>query len=617
MDYEPVEHLKTHLPKKKDDISKKLDEFLKTPKQELKRKTEQMEKNLKKLLKKKTHVSAVLLKGSEVLAQRIPSHLQFNSTFLLPHGTLLPILSTTLPILLENYKRELVFEPMGKILKEKHSSHDHVKDFLSLSLFEIMTKLPRTGDSVNLEDPDLLSKLNQRGRAAFYYTTTVLDTIAEDAWKDALISVAMERSAFSEDGHMLTSLLDLGHYSDMLAVDLVNFYQAPESDAYPLDAGHFLFGWWFNCPRGRKGEGTKCLAPHMPSDTVAILNPAIRLYCIPSLSLHLIIANFGDSSGRQSMSDVIHEDKMIWKQIYSVVDPSSAREAEESGRKAKATAAPPEEKRSAEEEAKSTVAPPEEKRSAEEEANQTESAPEKAKEKEAMSDEFAPEKEGGKTGGVGEKPSAPPNAEPSAPPTAEPSAPPTAEPSAPPPAEPSAPPTAEPSAPPTAKPSAQPEEEEGSGDQGKDQTTAAPPDSMAAPSKTTAAPTESTAAPSGSMEEEDEVVGETVDTLTAKATREARASPGTEPTAARDDSDEDEVVGEGRREGEGEGEGAGEKEDSPLTRAIYVGWPIAVFLFYTIFSHVWVYWIAHLLWIVASSLSSNVYLPRPKTTKRD
>lgn len=569
MDYEPVEHLKTHLPKKRDDISKKLDEFLKTPEQELKRKAEQIEKNLKKLLKKKTHVSAVLLKESEVLAQRIPSHLQFNSTFLLPHGVLLPILSTTLPILLENYKRELVFEPMGKILKEKHSSSDHVKDHLSLSLLEIVTRLPRTGDSADLKDPDLLSKLNQQGRAAFYYVSTVLDTVAQDAWKDALISVAMERSAFREDGYMITSLEELSHYSGMLAVDLVNFYEAPKSDAYPLDAGHFLFGWWFNCPSGRKGKATKCLVPHMPSDTVAILNPAVRVYCIPSLNLHLIVANFGDSSGRQSMSDVIREDEVIWRQIYSVVDPSSAQEAKESGKKAKPM-----------------VAPPEEKRSVEEEANQMKGASEKAKETEEKSPE--PKEEGDKTERVEEKPSAPPTPEPSAQPEEEGDETERVE--------------EKPSAPPTAQP-----EEEESRDQSKDQTTAASPETTAAPTETKAAPTE------GTVEEEDEVIGETADAPTAKTTHEARDSPGTEPMAAKDKSDEDDVLGEGKTVEEEEDE----KDNSPLARAIYVGWPIAVFLFYTILSHVWVYWIAHLIWIVACALSSNVHVPRPKTTKQD
>jgi hypothetical protein len=289
-----------------------------------------MGKNLKKVLKGESHVSAFLLKGTDVLTQRMASGIQFNSTFLLPYGNLLPVLSTTLPILLENYKRELLHNAMGDVLNGKHRENVDVKNYLSLSLHDLVTKLPRKGegDSVDLKDPSLLSELNRRGKAALFYVNTVLEDVAGDAWKDALISVAMDQSAFSSNGQMITHFMDLGMYAEALSNDLVNFFEVSKSDLYPLDGGHFLFGWWLNCPRGSSGSKvSRCLAQFLPSDSVAVLNPAIRIYSIPRLALHLIIGNTGDTASTHTLTDVLRQDKLIWKAIYSVVAPPSAEDA--------------------------------------------------------------------------------------------------------------------------------------------------------------------------------------------------------------------------------------------------------------------------------------------------
>ena len=309
MSHEPVEHLKAHLPKKGDEMSDKLGAFLRSSQEEVNRKTAQIEKNLKKVLKKEPHVSAILLKETTILAKRFPSGVQFNSTLLLPFGVLLPILSTTLPILLENYRPELLHNAIGNVLRGKDRDHKDVKDFLSLSLLDLVTKLPREGDAPDMTDPGLLLKLNRRGKAAVYCLNTILEKIAEDAWKDALMAVAMDYSAFSDTQQMLTNFKDLGMYAEATASDLVNFFEASQSDAYPLDAGHYLFGWWFNCPRGSSDGNTECMAPFLPRDSVAVLNPVIRIYSVPRLRLHLIVGNTGDSSQTRSVADVLRKDR--------------------------------------------------------------------------------------------------------------------------------------------------------------------------------------------------------------------------------------------------------------------------------------------------------------------
>ena len=103
---------------------------------------------------------------------------------------------------------------------------------------------------------------SRRAKAAQFFINTVLESVAEDAWKDALISVAMDYSVFGDNRQMLTNFKDLGMYLVALGDDLVNFHEAPKSDLHPLDGGHFIYGWWFNCPHGSGGERkSKCLAP--------------------------------------------------------------------------------------------------------------------------------------------------------------------------------------------------------------------------------------------------------------------------------------------------------------------------------------------------------------------
>lgn len=468
MDHEPVEHLKAHLPKTGDEKSGRLERFLRLPRQEMTLKTAQIEKNLRNVLKEETHVSAFLLKQTTVLAERAAAGIQFNSTFLLPYGILLPILSTALPILLEGYKSELIRNTMGSVLKKPHRNHKDVKNYLTLNLHDLVTKVPHESGLDDLDNPALLSDLNERGKAALYYVNTVLESVAEDAWRDALISVAMDDSAFSDSGQMLSHFKDLGMYTDTLANDLINFYEVSKSDAYPLDAGHYMFGWWFNCPRSSK-KTSACLAPFLPSDCVAILNPAIRIYSIPRLRLHLIVGNTG-STGTHTLKEVLHQDKLIWNALYSAVDPASAKDVEEAQQ-----ATPSNDKR---------------------DTKESESPTPKDKVAHHTSD--------------------------------------------------------------------------------------------------------------GKSVQEDEVIGES----TPKSKSKNGQTSGPKSSSATTTKEEDIVVEE-MTEGEMDG------EKSLLVRAIHMSWPVTVFLFYTVFSHVWVYWIIHLLWLVCSSLFSGIYLPRPKTAKQD
>lgn len=54
-------------------------------------------------------------------------------------------------------------------------------------------------------------------------------------------------------------------------------------------------------------------------------------------------------------------------------------------------------------------------------------------------------------------------------------------------------------------------------------------------------------------------------------------------------------------------------ENDNLNAMIHFAWPIIVFLFWVTFSHIWVYWMLHIIWFVVTSVFKNAYVPRPKT----
>lgn len=46
-------------------------------------------------------------------------------------------------------------------------------------------------------------------------------------------------------------------------------------------------------------------------------------------------------------------------------------------------------------------------------------------------------------------------------------------------------------------------------------------------------------------------------------------------------------------------------------------WPILVFLFFILSSHIWVYWMFHAFWYVVGFFVKRTHIPRPKTAKQD
>ena len=54
------------------------------------------------------------------------------------------------------------------------------------------------------------------------------------------------------------------------------------------------------------------------------------------------------------------------------------------------------------------------------------------------------------------------------------------------------------------------------------------------------------------------------------------------------------------------------EENDVVADFIHGAWPILVFVFWVVSSHIWVYWLFHCCWFVATSVSKRTHVPRPK-----
>lgn len=57
---------------------------------------------------------------------------------------------------------------------------------------------------------------------------------------------------------------------------------------------------------------------------------------------------------------------------------------------------------------------------------------------------------------------------------------------------------------------------------------------------------------------------------------------------------------------------AADDNDVLVTGFIHSAWPVLVFLFWVVSSHIWVYWLLRCCWFIATSVSKRAHVPRPK-----
>ena len=173
-----------------------------------------------------------------------------NTSIILPRATVLSLIGITLPILLEDYKKDVLTEPIGNILRGDDVENSLVKGHESLSLFDLLTKLPKTDSSI-LQDPALFRALFKRGNLALYYVNAVLGPGLREAWVDATFSVGMEMTRLNKAATTLTgSFEELQQYLLMLDHELSVVDEVSKSKLYPLDGKRFLFHWWLNLSKG-------------------------------------------------------------------------------------------------------------------------------------------------------------------------------------------------------------------------------------------------------------------------------------------------------------------------------------------------------------------------------
>lgn len=334
MTYEPVEHLKGYLERLPfDEGVLPWQQFLGLQPRQLKNATHTITKNLVSTLGRE--MSVRLTKGENVLIEKLGTGVTHETPLVLPSANVLPVLALTIPILLEDFKPQTLTDPLGKLLKDKHLKHPLVRGHESLSLLEILKDLPPTHKDIGiLADPRVLQELGHLGDLAVYVINAVLGSHSAEAWLDGFLSAGMERTKLSTEGgsKVVTSLTELGYFTAAISHDTSASQLPPKSELFRLNSERFLFSWWFNCPQGRIDE-SQCLIPQIPAGTVFNLSPQLRIYVLPHLDLSLIIANHTQSpAGKEwtpTVAELVGEDRKIWKQFYSVVDPTFSEVEEE------------------------------------------------------------------------------------------------------------------------------------------------------------------------------------------------------------------------------------------------------------------------------------------------
>lgn len=325
MDHEPTEHIKTHLSSavaEGEEIGP-WKVFVTTKETEMKKVVSAVKKNVKTHLKGKD-VSVLFSKGDKTLVERLARGVMLNTSITLPPPTVLSLIGITLPILLEDYKKDILTKPIGEVLRGDDVKHPFVKGYESLSLFDVLTKLPKTDGKI-LRDSTLFEALDRRGDLALYYVNAVLGPTMREAWVDAAFSVGMEMTRLNKEATKLTTTLaELQQYMLMLDHEIGVLNEVSKSELHPLDEERFLFHWWLNCPKD-----SACLFPRLPRDAIINFSPSLRMYLLPSLDLSLIIIGSSTTERPPTLENVIRQDKQLWNQIYSVIDPTAVDSDEE------------------------------------------------------------------------------------------------------------------------------------------------------------------------------------------------------------------------------------------------------------------------------------------------
>ena len=336
LEHEPTEHLKTHLLSAvgSNENGGPWKDFVSAREKETTKLVSAMRKNIQTHLKGK-EVSVLFSKEGKTLFKSLSPGVMLNTSIILPRATVLSLIGITLPILLEDYKKDVLTEPIGNILRGDDVENSLVKGHESLSLFDLLTKLPKTDSSI-LQDPALFRALFKRGNLALYYVNAVLGPGLREAWVDATFSVGMEMTRLNKAATTLTgSFEELQQYLLMLDHELSVVDEVSKSKLYPLDGERFLFHWWLNCPKD-----STCLFPRLPRDTIINFSPDLQLYILPSSDLSLIV--LGGTKQPPTLESIIQRDKLIWNQIYSVLDPTAADDEapiQEEGREESSTLA--------------------------------------------------------------------------------------------------------------------------------------------------------------------------------------------------------------------------------------------------------------------------------------
>lgn len=239
-----------------------------------------------------------------VKMEHFPKGVKWDSSLVLPGANALSLLSTSINIIFDSFKAEVMTKKLGDLMKA--GDKKKVEGFESLSLLDIVNSTPENNE-------DILKELESRSRVFVDVANTLLGKTAVEAWRDTFLSLGLDNSIFS--GHnIVTSSHDLFIFTKLILSEL----RAAAQVEGLATRGQFAFGWWLNCDT--KG---KCLVPALPSNTIFTFTPAFRMYILLDVDIAVVIADLPNldkhDKARSTFTQAIHRDAQLWKDISEAI----------------------------------------------------------------------------------------------------------------------------------------------------------------------------------------------------------------------------------------------------------------------------------------------------------
>ena len=249
-----------------------------------------------------------------VKVEHFPKGMKWDSSLLLPGANALSLLATSINIIFDGFKPEIMTKKLGDL--RRSGDKRKVKRFESLSLLDLVSsRLDYNEDTFN--------ELDARSKIFVDVANTLLGKAALEAWRDTFLSLGLDNSMFS--GHnIISSSQDLFTFTKLILSEL----KAVKPVKGLAAEGQFAFGWWLNCDA--KG---KCLIPVLPSNTIFTLTPAFRMYVLLDIEVVVVVIDNLPNTDKSmqpksTFTQELQRDIQLWEKLRKAIHDTENEDVE-------------------------------------------------------------------------------------------------------------------------------------------------------------------------------------------------------------------------------------------------------------------------------------------------